>query len=85
EDEDGDNGRLVDMQTKDELTFEEAMNAEIDLILDFTDGLKHQIQFRDQRMLNSLQHEGASFLHFAKACIEKERRMNSNRGGTLPM
>ncbi|KAF8518675.1 hypothetical protein BU17DRAFT_48482 [Hysterangium stoloniferum] len=36
-------------------------------------------------MLNSLQHKGTSFLHFAKACIEKERRMNSNQGGALLM
>lgn len=63
----------------DSRTFEEAMNGEIDLILEFAKGLKHQIQFRDQRMLNTLQREGASFLHLAKACMEKDRRMNSKR------
>ena len=38
---------------------------------------------RDQRLLNALQREGAGFLRFAKACIEKERRMNSTRSPTL--
>lgn len=86
DEEDRDDGRLVDMQMQPEegLTFEEAMNAEIDVILDFASGLRHQIQYRDQRMLNSLQREGASFLRFARACIEKERKMNSHRGGTPP-
>lgn len=35
-------------------TFEGTIQTEIDLIIDFKKGLKHQIQFRDQRMLNTL-------------------------------
>ena len=36
-------------------------------------------------MLNALEQEGASFLRLAKACMEKERRMNSMRGPTVLM
>ena len=36
-------------------TFEEALVADIDLIVDFAAGLKHQVQFRDQRLLNALE------------------------------
>jgi cobalamin biosynthesis protein CobT len=64
-------------------TFEETMLAEIDLIESFAKGLRHQVQFRDQRMLNTLQREGASFLRLAKACMDKERRMNSTRSPTV--
>ena len=56
-------------------TFEEALMDEIKLIEEFTAGLKHQTQFRDGRLLNALQREGAGFLRFAKACMDKERRM----------
>ena len=60
-------------------TFEEALTEDINLIADFTAGLKYQAQFRDQRLLNALEREGAGFLRLAKACMEKERRMNSTR------
>lgn len=63
--------------------FEEAMEGDIKLILDFAKGLRHQIQFRDQRMLNTFQREGASFLRLAKACIGEEKRMNSTRAATM--
>jgi hypothetical protein len=65
-------------------TFEEALITDIDLIVDFAAGLKHQVQFRDQRLLNVLEREGTGFLRFAKACIEKEKRMNSTRSPRLP-
>ncbi|KAF8955525.1 hypothetical protein BDZ97DRAFT_1632229, partial [Flammula alnicola] len=64
-------------------TFEEALKGDIDLILDFAAGLQHQAQFRDQRLLSALEREGAGFLRFAKACMEKERRMNSTRSPTV--
>jgi hypothetical protein len=38
------------------------MNANIDLIAEFAQGLRYQGQFRDQRMLNTLEREGAGFL-----------------------
>ncbi|KAJ7858934.1 hypothetical protein B0H14DRAFT_3631985, partial [Mycena olivaceomarginata] len=60
----------------------EAMDDNIDLILEFAKGLKYQRQFRDQRMLQALEREGASFLRLAKACLGKERRLKSTRGTT---
>ena len=66
-------------------TFEEAFTDEIKLIEEFTVGLKHQTQFRDGWLLNTLQQEGAGFLRFAKACMDKEKRMNSTRGSTVSM
>jgi hypothetical protein len=73
------------MHEHDGHTSEEAFIAHIDLIVDFTAGLKHQVQFHDQRLLYALQQEGAGFLQFAKACIEKKKRMNSTRSPMLPM
>ena len=65
-------------------TFEEAMNANIDLIAKFVQGLRYQVQCRDQRMLNTLEREGAGFLRFARACMEKEKKLQSTRGGGTP-
>jgi hypothetical protein len=62
------------------LTFEEAMAEHISIIKDFTKGLTYQIQFRDDRMLQALQREGASFFRLARACLTKEKRMKSTRG-----
>ena len=53
-------------------TFEKALTEDINLIVEFAKGLKYQLQFRDQWMLNALEREGASFLRLAKACMEKE-------------
>jgi hypothetical protein len=55
--------------------FEEAMNAEIDTITEFAQGLRYQIQFQDEHMLRALQREGASFLCFGKACLSREKQM----------
>jgi hypothetical protein len=72
---------LVDTQPDgDQGTFVEAMDEEIDVILEFAKGLKFQRQFRDQRMLQALQREGASFLRLARACLGKEKRLRSTRG-----
>jgi hypothetical protein len=60
--EDEDNGDLVDTQPDDPRTFVEAMDENIDLIIEFAKGLKFQRQFRDQRMLQTLEREGTSFL-----------------------
>ena len=64
-------------------TFEEEFMDEIKLIEEFTVSLRHQTQFQDGRLLNALQWEGAGFLRFAKACMDKEKRMNSTRGSTM--
>ena len=70
---------------QDSRMFEEAMLAEIDLIESFAKRLRYQIQFQDQRVLNTLQREGASFLRLAKACMDKERRVNSTWSPTVSM
>ncbi|KAJ7810160.1 hypothetical protein B0H14DRAFT_2524426 [Mycena olivaceomarginata] len=63
----------------EQLTFVEAMDREIDVIMEFAKGLKFQRQFRDQRMLQALQRDGASFLRLARACLTKEKRLRSTR------
>lgn len=63
-------------------TFEEALEANIELITEFVGGLQFQAQFRDQRMLSALEREGAGFLRLARACIAKERKYRSQRGPT---
>jgi hypothetical protein len=83
-DEDNNNGDIGTYQ-HDSSTFKEAMTANIDLILNMAASLKHQIQFQDQWLLNTLQQEGAGFLRFAKTCIEKERRVNSTRSPPVLM
>ena len=78
-DDDGDEEENV-TYNHDGRTFEEVMESDIDLILEFAKGLKYQVQFRDQRMLNTLKREGASFLRLARVCMEKEKARNSTRG-----
>ncbi|KAJ7101717.1 hypothetical protein C8R44DRAFT_887916 [Mycena epipterygia] len=79
--DDDDDDNLVDTQPQgDRRTFVEAMDEDIDLILEFAKGLKYQRQFRDQRMLQALEREGASFLRLARACLGKEKRLTSTRG-----
>ncbi|KAJ7307825.1 hypothetical protein DFH08DRAFT_975430 [Mycena albidolilacea] len=77
--EDEDDGDLVDTQPDDPRTFVEAMDENIDLIIEFAKGLKFQRQFRDQRMLQTLEREGTSFLRLARACLGKEKRLTSTR------
>ena len=78
-DDEEDEEEEVGTYQHDGRTFEEALMDEIKLIEEFTAGLKHQTQFRDRRLLNALQREGAGFLRFARVCMEKERRTNSTR------
>ncbi|KAF7354458.1 SWIM-type domain-containing protein [Mycena venus] len=81
DDSDSDSDDLVDTQIGgNQVTFLEAMDENIDLITDFLNGLKYQRQFRDQRMLQTLEREGASFFRLAKACLRKEKRLTSTRG-----
>jgi len=62
------------------MTFEEAINDDIEVITEFLAGLRFQVQFRDERMLKALEREGAGFLRFASACLSKEKRLRSKRG-----
>ncbi|KAF7378399.1 hypothetical protein MSAN_00266500 [Mycena sanguinolenta] len=72
---------LIDTQFgADQLTFLEAMDEKIDMVGEFLKGLKYQRQFRDRRMLETLEREGASFFRLATACLRKEKRLTSTRG-----
>jgi hypothetical protein len=44
----------------------------MEVILDLAKGLQHRLQFRDRKMLNTLQPEGGSFLRLARAGLEKD-------------
>lgn len=66
------------------LTFEEAINEDIDLLSEFLQGLRYQIQFCDQRVLNILEREGAGLFRLARACLHKEKKLKSRRGGETP-
>jgi hypothetical protein len=67
------------------MTFEEAINDDIEVIVEFLTGLRFQVQFRDQRMLNTLEREGAGFLRLARTCLLKEKKSKSKRGGGQPL
>jgi len=60
--------------------FEEAINANVGLIVEFAQALRYQVQFRDQRMLNALEREGSGFLRLARTCMEKEKKLQFNEG-----
>jgi len=75
EDEDFDEDNRFVPITDDGQTFEEAFDDNIDLVTEFLAGLKFQVQFRDQRMLNTLEREGAGFFRLARACLDKEKRL----------
>ncbi|KAJ6607050.1 hypothetical protein B0H10DRAFT_2073246 [Mycena sp. CBHHK59/15] len=64
--------------------FAESMDHHIDTIIEFATGLKFQRQFRDQRMLQALERDGGGFLRLATACLGKEKRLASTRGGVTP-
>src|SRR5271156_5996801 len=57
-DDEDDDGPMVEFREDDGKTFEETMDDEIETIMEFARGLKYQVQFRDHRMLNTLQKEG---------------------------
>ncbi|KAJ7868375.1 hypothetical protein B0H14DRAFT_2346627 [Mycena olivaceomarginata] len=81
--DDEDDEDLVDTWLHDDSwTFEETMDDNTDLILEFAKGLKYQCQFCDQRMLQVLEREGASFLRLAWAWVGKEKRLQSTHGTT---
>lgn len=55
----------------------------IDMIHDFCNGLQHQLHFKDWQMLESLQQEGASFLHLVQNHLSQEHHLNLTRGSLL--
>ncbi|KAI6004988.1 hypothetical protein EDC04DRAFT_2908091 [Pisolithus marmoratus] len=80
EDEEPD-GNMVDTAAvvkTDQRTFKECFSHLIANLRDFTSGLEYQIQFGDHRMLNTVEHEGASFIRLMENCLDRERRENSS-------
>jgi hypothetical protein len=79
---------LIDMAhgwtAADNGTFRERMTTRSKTLRDFCDGLEHQLQFEDQRMLAAVEREGAAFCRCADNCLRRERRFNSTRS-TSPM
>jgi hypothetical protein len=45
------------------------MNNPVSTILQFAEGLRYQVQFQDEQMLQALEREGVSFLRFARVCM----------------
>ncbi|KAJ6473033.1 hypothetical protein C8R45DRAFT_1163371 [Mycena sanguinolenta] len=80
-DGDDDEDDLIDTQIGvDQPTFLEVMDEKIETVAEFLKGLRYQRQFRDQRMLQTLEREGTSFFRLAKVCLRKEKRLTSTRG-----
>ena len=82
DDDDDDDDDLLDVGSKIVQTFEESMKEKIAILREFLGGLEYQVQFRDGRMLQALERDGAALFRMAKACLSKERRMQSTRGET---
>lgn len=81
-DDDDDDDDLLDVGSKIVQTFEESMKEKIAILREFLGGLEYQVQFRDGRMLQVLKRDGTALFRMAKACLSKERRMQSTRGET---
>jgi hypothetical protein len=77
---DGSDDELIDtsLDTR-QATYHETMKGHVDTIRDFCDGLEYQIQFEDQRFLDTFKREGARFLRWMENCLSRERRSNSTR------
>jgi hypothetical protein len=86
DDDDDDDGvledRLVDTGLNSTRSFSERLDDDINLIRDFLDGLEYQREFRDHRMLESLERNGAGFFCLARNCLDRERRLNSSRASS---
>lgn len=54
-------------------TFCETFEDQISRLQDFLEGCKYQIQFRDQRMMDTFQRDAAPLLRLAESCSRKER------------
>ena len=63
-------------------TFEESMKEKIAILREFLGSLEYQVQFWDGQMLQVLERDSAALFRMAKACLSKERRMQSTRGET---
>ncbi|KAJ6449111.1 hypothetical protein C8R45DRAFT_849909, partial [Mycena sanguinolenta] len=67
------------VEIKASATFDERLTSHLTKIRDFCDGMEYQRQFRDMRMLDALEREGAPFFRLIDSCLSRERRANSTR------
>ena len=84
-DDDNNNVDVVNMQSgmfRDGATFRERFLRKIDCYHDFLDGLEYQLQFKDERMLETVEREGAGFWQLAQNCLSQEHCMNTSRGSS---
>lgn len=58
---------------EDGQTFEESINEEIDLITEFVQGLQYQVQFHDQRMLNTLGNPSCKTMFQSEIAVNAKR------------
>ncbi|KAK7438927.1 hypothetical protein VKT23_009430 [Stygiomarasmius scandens] len=79
DDEDGDSTMRIPTSLQSS-TFEQRMSRFITPVRNFLDGLEYQTQFRDSRMLEVVEREGARLLRLAEDCLAVEARENHNRG-----
>ncbi|KAJ7595291.1 hypothetical protein C8J56DRAFT_1001634 [Mycena floridula] len=77
-DEDEDSDDEADFQATQK-TFLESMRDQISTLKSFADGLEYQLQFNDNRMLTTLEREGAALFCLAGNCLDREKRFNSSR------
>ena len=63
-------------------TIEERFVNTIQTLREFCDGLEYQVQFNDQRMLDTVERESASCLRLARSCLDREHQFNSTRTST---
>ena len=77
--DDDDDEYFVDVGREGQ-TFDETVEWWIRTMREFADSLDYQRQFRDGRMLQALEREGAGFKRLMTAYLTKERRMRNTRG-----
>ena len=58
-------------------TFHERFLEKINGYCDFLNGLEYQLQFKDERMLETVECEGANLWWLALNCLGRERHMNT--------
>ncbi|KAF8984585.1 hypothetical protein BDQ17DRAFT_1260724, partial [Cyathus striatus] len=83
-DSDDDEDELIDTgHSGNQKTFAETMREYAQRMRDFADGLEYQIQFNDDRMLQTCEQEGVSMLRLIEACLGKEKRLRARGGEQL--
>ena len=83
DDDDDDEGEQPSGDGTSNLTFDEDLQEQINLLADFVEGLRYQAQFRDWKFLRLLKKEGGGLFRLAQACLRKEKRLRSTRGQNI--